>query len=183
MAANTEETLLATVSLDRTCKLFDLASGDLIGELCAFSDIATTVVFSATGRFVVAGSHNGTVKVVEVQSKHHIREASFDFAIVGLFCDFDDDIVIVLADRSVLIWRFVEDELRGPIPNTEEFAKRYVGLCKKQEALQNAQVRAVDFDGLRQSFFFEANVWRIATEGNRFYVGLENGKMLCLEEN
>jgi hypothetical protein len=126
----------------------------------------------------------GSRSVVDVKSQNQVIGEKFDSGILSLFCDFEEHIVIVLEDRRVLVFDLKTNEIRGPVPSSEKIAKRYLSHCEKQVSLRREQARNINFENFhlpKRSFFFEANVWQIAEIENRFYIGLENGKVLCLE--
>lgn len=68
LAFNPDLTLLASASADRSVRLWDTNSGELIRTITHHQDIVTGVAFSPDGRWLVSGSRDATISIADVSS-------------------------------------------------------------------------------------------------------------------
>ena len=93
VAVSHDGRFLATGSLDKTARLWDVASGTSVAMLEGHSDGVTSVAFSHDGRFLATGSRDNTARLWDVASGtsvavvegHSGRVSSVAFSHDGLF--------------------------------------------------------------------------------------------------
>ena len=104
---------LASASLDKTVKVWDLNTGDLLFNLTGHSREVNAVAISPDGSMVVSGSDDDTIKIWHLQTgklirtlKEHARDVN------SVFISRNGEILVSGSeDRTVKVWQLASGDL------------------------------------------------------------------------
>jgi WD40 repeat protein len=98
--------LLATTNLDRTIKLWNLVTEEMILTLTGHTNRVSNVVFSADGKILVSSSWDKTIKLWQVETGELIDTLSENLAEVACVAISPDRKTIVAgtSDRTIEVW-------------------------------------------------------------------------------
>ncbi len=103
---------LATCGYDKSIRLWDAETGELIHELAGHNGAVYDVAFHPSGDFLVSASADDTCKVWRVRDGMRMDTLAQPLAEVYA-CQFTPDgkaIVCVGADKNVRVWRFISHD-------------------------------------------------------------------------
>ncbi|MCP4257807.1 MAG: WD40 repeat domain-containing protein, partial [Planctomycetes bacterium] len=98
--------LIATGSDDKTVRIWNAATGDLLQELLGHSNDVCRIAFSPDGNRIVSGSMDGTARIWDVKAGkelHQLKDGSKD-RIWGVAWSLDGSHVATGHSRNIRIW-------------------------------------------------------------------------------
>jgi WD40 repeat protein len=104
-AFSLDGTLLATASLDRTTRIWDVLTGAQMAVL-RVEDVVTAVAFSPDGRQLVTGAQNGTVRLWDVEHATLIATLLGHTAVINsvAYSPNGDQVISSSDDMTARIW-------------------------------------------------------------------------------
>ncbi len=99
-------TKVVTASDDKTAKIWDVATGELLHTLKGHTGYVWSAAFSPNGNYIVTASADGTVKIWDVANGTLIRtlEGHTDWVISAAFSPDSSKLVTASNDRTARIW-------------------------------------------------------------------------------
>jgi WD40 repeat protein len=128
--------LLASGSLDKTIKLWDVASGRLVRTLSGHTKAVTSVAFSPDGRLLASGSLDYTIKLWEVASGREVRTLS-DHPWYVLSVAFSPDGRLLASgseDKTIKLWD-VASGSRSAHPHRPHLRCHFRGVQPRRAAV------------------------------------------------
>lgn len=98
--------LLLSGSEDRTLKLWNLSTGELVQTFYGHTKAVTAAAFSISGKYILSGSGDETVRLWEVSSGRCLRSIAGHWAEVTSVCFAPNGLLIASAseDKTIKVW-------------------------------------------------------------------------------
>jgi cytochrome c/WD40 domain-containing protein/anaphase-promoting complex subunit 4 len=107
----------ATASLDKTVRIWDMASGKPNRTLKDHVDAVYSVAYSPDGKWMATGSADRTVKLYQVENGAKVSSFNHPDPVTGVAFSSKSDLVVACAEKQVRVWPVkagtVENPLRG----------------------------------------------------------------------
>lgn len=109
MAADSKGKILATVSLDKTIKIWNIQTGEKLNTLSGHEGCVNGISFNQNGSLLASASDDGTIRVWDIQTGTNLEIIKAHYGSVGTVCFSPDGSMLAsggIYDFAVRVWEY-----------------------------------------------------------------------------